>query len=85
MYCNVIISFFIFEGIECVFGKVCVENGIVVFVFFQYDDNIYELLDKKFYNVKKMVFGIINGILEMIFMVDGEKFCVVFIEKFKFK
>lgn len=83
MHRNVIISFFTPEGTECVSGKVRVENGTIVSVFLQYDDNTYELFDKKFYNAKKTAPTITNGISEMIFSSDGEKFRVVFIDKLK--
>lgn len=83
MHRNVIISFFTPEGTECVSGKVRVENGTIVSVFLQYDDNTYELFDKKFYNAKKTAPTINNGISEMIFSSDGEKFRVVFIDKLK--
>lgn len=83
MHRNVIISFFTPEGTECVSGKVRVENGTIVSVFLQYDDNTYELFDKKFYNAKKTAPTITNGISEMIFTSDSEKFRVVFIDKLK--
>jgi hypothetical protein len=83
MHRNVIISFFTPEGTECVSGKVRVENGTIVSIFLQYDDNTYELFDKKFYNAKKTAPQITNGISEMIFSADGEKFRVVFIDKLK--
>ena len=83
MHRNVIISFF--EGGEstCVTGKVRVENGTIVSIFLQYKDDTYELMDKKFYNAKKMPPAFENGISEMIQTVDGERMRVVFIEKLK--
>lgn len=83
MHRNVIISFFTPDGTECRSGKARVENGTVVSIFLQFDDNTYELFEKKFYNAKKQAPVITNGISEMIFTVDGEKFRVVFIEKLK--
>lgn len=83
MHRNVIISFFTPEGVECVSGKVRVENGTIVSVFLQYNDNTYELFEKKYYNAKKQAPIITNGISEMIFTSDGEKFRVVFIDKLK--
>lgn len=83
MHRNVIVSFFNAEGTNCVAGKARVENGTIVSVFLQYDDNTYELYDKKFYNAKKQSPGITNGISEMIFTADGEKFRIVFIDKLK--
>lgn len=83
MHRNVIISFFAADGTECVAGKARVENGTVVSIFLQFDDNTYELYDKKFYNAKKQAPSITNGISEMIFTADGEKFRVVFIDKLK--
>ena len=83
MHRNVIVSFFTPDGVECLTGKARVENGSVVSVFLQYDDGTYYLLEKKFYNAKKTSPTVTNGISEMIFTVDGEKFRVVFIDKLK--
>ncbi|MES2589686.1 MAG: hypothetical protein V4622_11960 [Bacteroidota bacterium] len=83
MHRNVIISFFDENGSNCVKGKVRVENGTIVTVFLQYKDDSFELLDKKFYNSKKMPPLIINGISEMIITADGEKLRVIFIDKLK--
>jgi hypothetical protein len=83
MHRNVIISYFEKEGTRCVSGKARVENGQIVSIFLQYDDNTYELLEKKFYNDKKAPVTIENGISQMIYTPDGEKFKIVFIEKLK--
>lgn len=83
MHRNVIISYFEKEGTSCVSGKVKVENGQIVSLFIMYDDNTYELVEKKFYNDKKAPPTIENGISQMIYTPDGEKFKVVFIEKLK--
>ncbi|MBI1837132.1 MAG: hypothetical protein HYR91_07685 [Flavobacteriia bacterium] len=84
MHNNVIISFFNQDGtVNCVAGKVRVENGTVVSVFLQFEDNTYELYEKKFYNVKKQAPTINNGITEMIITPDGERFRIIFIEKLK--
>lgn len=83
MHRNVIISFFDAEGSNCVAGKARVENGTIVSIFLQYKDDTYELLDKKFYNAKKMAPVIVNGISEMIYTIDGEKLRIVFIDKLK--
>ncbi len=83
MHRNVIISYF--EGGEsyCVSGKARVENGTIVSIFLQYDDNTYELMEKKFYNSKKQPPTIVNGITEMIYNADSEKFKIVFIDQLK--
>ncbi len=83
MHRNVIISYFDEDGSHCVSGKVRVENGVIVAIFLQYDDNSYELMEKKFYNSKKQSPMISNGISEMIYTQDGEKMRIVFIEKLK--
>jgi len=83
MHRNVIISYFEKEGTSCVSGKARVENGQIVSIFIQYDDGTYELIESKFYNEKKAPPSIINGISEMIYTPDGEKFKIVFIEKLK--
>lgn len=80
---NVILSFFEDGGSYCISGKARVENGLIVNVFVQFDDNTYELMEKKFYNSKKQPPTIVNGISEMIYNIDGEKFKVVFIETLK--
>lgn len=83
MHRNVIVSFFTPDGTECLSGKARVENGSIVSVFLQYDDGTYYLLEKKFFNAKKTSPTITNGISEMIYTVDGEKFKIVFIDKLK--
>ena len=81
---NVIICFFNEDGVECVGGKVRVENGAINSVFLQFEDNSYELMNKKFYSAaKRAAPQISNGISEMAQTVDGEKFRVVFIRKLK--
>jgi hypothetical protein len=83
MHRNVIISFFEASGTNCIAGKARVENGTIVSIFLQYKDDTYELLDKKFYSVKKTAPIITNGISEMIVTADGEKLRIVFIDKLK--
>ena len=83
MHRSVIISYFEKEGTRCVSGKARVENGQIVSLFIQFDDNTYELIEKKFYNEKKAPPSIENGISQMISTPDGEKFKVIFIEKLK--
>lgn len=80
MHRNVIISYFENGGSYCITGKARVENGTIVSIFLQYDDNTYELMEKKFYNTKKLAPTIVNGITEMIYNEDGEKFKIVFID-----
>jgi hypothetical protein len=83
MHKNVIISFFTADGTECITGKARVENGTVVSIFLYYEDGTTYLYEKKFYNAKKLSPTITNGISEMIYTVDGEKFRIVFIDKLK--
>jgi hypothetical protein len=83
IHSNVIISFFEDGTSRCVGGKVRVENGTITSVFLQFEDGTYELMDKKFYNFKKMAPVVTNGISEMINTVEGERFRVVFMEKLK--
>jgi hypothetical protein len=80
---NVYISYFEDGTSRCISGKARVENGKIVSIFMQYDDSTYELLDAKFYNSKKLQPAITNGISEMIYTVDGEKFKIVFIDQLK--
>lgn len=83
MHRNVILSFFEDGGSFCISGKARVENGLITSVFMQYEDDTYELLNSKFYNSKKEPPTIVNGISEMIFTADGEKFKIVFIDQLK--
>lgn len=84
MHRNVIISFFDKSGnATCASGKARVENGQIVSVLVQYDDLTYEPYEKKFFNEKKQLPYIVNGISEMIYTADGEKFKVIFIDKLK--
>lgn len=84
MHRNVIVSFFEKDGTStCVAGKARVENGQIVSILIQYNDETYEPFDKKFYNEKKQMPGITNGISDMIYTADGEKLKVIFIDKLK--
>ena len=84
MHRNVIISFFDKNGnATCASGKARVENGQIVSVLIQYDDDTYEPYEKKFFNEKKQLPYISNGISDMIYTADGEKFKVIFIDKLK--
>lgn len=84
MHRNVIISYFQDGGGSfCISGKARVENGLIVSIFLQFDDNTYELMEKDFYNSKKNPPTIVNGITEMIYNADSEKFKIVFIDQLK--
>lgn len=83
MHRNVILSFFEDGTSYCISGKARVENGLIVSVFMQYDDNTYKLMEKKIYNSKKQPPTIVNGISEMVYNADGEKFKVIFIDSLK--
>lgn len=83
MHRHVYVSYFEDGSSRCVLGKVRVENGKIVSVFLQYDDDTYELMDAKFYNSNKTQPEIINGISEMIYTTEGDKFKVVFIDQLK--
>ena len=84
MHRNVILTFFEEGGTSyCISGKARVENGLIQSVFRQFEDDSYELMEKKFYNSKKQAPSIVNGITEMIYNTDGEKFKVVFIDALK--
>ena len=83
MHRNVFISFFEDESSRCVSGKVLVENSVITSVFLQYDDNTFELMDTKFYNSARKNPAIINGVSEMIYTNDGDKFKVIFIDVLK--
>jgi len=83
MHRNVILSFFEDGNSYCISGKARVENGFIISVFKQFQDDTYELMEKKFYNSEKKSPTIVNGISEMIYDTDREKFKVVFIETLK--
>lgn len=80
MHRNVYVSFFEDGESICYKGKARVEDGKIVSVFLQFDDDTYELMEKKFFNAKKQKPIVINGISEMILTADGEKFKVIFID-----
>jgi len=80
---NVILSFFTDEGQECLSGKVRVEHGAITSIFIQYNEGDYELLEKKFNNAQKAAPRVTNGISEMIYISDGQRLRVIFIDKLK--
>jgi hypothetical protein len=80
---NIIISFFEKDGTICSSGQARVENGQIVAIFLNYNDNSTEMYKKNFYNKNKSRPTIENGISEMIYTADGEEFKVIFIEKLK--
>lgn len=83
MHRNVIVSFIEGDEAYCYKGKVRVEGGKITSIFIQYEDNTFELYDKKFFNSKRERPGIVNGMSEQITSADGEKLKVFFIEKVK--
>jgi hypothetical protein len=83
IHLGVILSFFEGDNVNCLTGKVRVENGKITSIFLLYVDGNYERLDVKFYNAQKQSPSIINGISEMIFTQDGQKLRVVFSEALK--
>ena len=81
---NVIISFFeTGKETRCISGKARVENGTIISVFLQREDNGYDLYDETPKNSKKTAPIITNGITEMAITPDGEKYRVVFYAKLK--
>ncbi len=83
MYRNVIISFIDGEDSYCIYGKARVENGKVVSIFVQYEDEEYGLMDQKFANKNSRPPGIVNGISDEIINEAGEHFYILFIDKIK--
>ena len=84
MHRNVIVSYFQEGGGSyCISGKSRVENGKIKSIFLQYDDNTYEMMNDNFSNSKKNPPIITNGITEMIYNSDSEKFKIVFIDQLK--
>lgn len=84
MHRNVILTFFEEGGTSyCISGKARVENGLIQSIFRQFEDDTYELMEKKFYSAKKQAPIIVNGITEMIYNSDGEKFRIIFIDALK--
>ncbi len=80
---NVIVVQLSQTGNSCFNGKARVENGCIVSIFIELEDNTDFLLDKKYTNEKKSAPVIINGISELILTEDGEKYKIVFIDKLK--
>lgn len=84
MHRKVVVSFFESDGsVVCYTGKVRVESGVISSVFIKYEDETYHLLDKKFYGKSQNKPKIDNGVSEMIYTEDDEKFRVLFIEQIK--
>lgn len=83
MHRKVIVSFFEDGNVYCYTGKVRVESGRVTSVFIKYEDETFHLLDKKIYGIEKNKPKIENGISELIYTDDNEKFKVLFIEQIK--
>jgi hypothetical protein len=83
MHRHVIISFFNSADTTCVTGKVRVENGAITSIFVEYQDNTFEIMERKFFNIKKQAPTISNGISELIYTAEGEKFKIIFIDKLK--
>lgn len=83
MHRNVIISYFEDGTSYCVSGKVRVENGFIVSIFLQYEDDNYKLMDEKFHNSNNKPPTIINGISEMIITENHEKLKIIFIDNLK--
>lgn len=83
MHRHVILSFFTGSDTSCVTGKVRVENGTITSIFIEYQDNTFELMERKFFNSKKQFPTVTNGISELIYTAEGEKFKVIFIDKLK--
>ncbi|MBQ0787744.1 MAG: hypothetical protein KBT69_09595 [Oceanihabitans sp.] len=83
MHRNVYIVYFQDGDSRCVSGKARVVNSKIVSIFLQYEDDTYELLALKFFNAAKLPPTISNGISEMIYTTDSEKFKIVFIDPLK--
>lgn len=83
MHRNVYISFIEDNESYCVLGKARVENGKIVAVFLQYEDETYELMDMKLVNKEGRLAGIENGISEEIINEEGKHFYVIFVDKLK--
>lgn len=83
MHRKVIVSFLEGSDAYCYYGKVRVENGKITSIFVKYEDDTYQLFDKKFFNKDHKAPGISNGISERILTEDDEALRVVFIEQIK--
>lgn len=80
---NVVIAIWEGEDVYCVQGKVRVEVGKVTSLWIMLQDEEYQLVDKKLLNSKKEQPGITNGVSEIFYTKDKEKFQVFFKEKIK--
>lgn len=76
MHRKVVVSIFEDGNVYCYTGKVRVESGRITSVFIKYEDDTFHLLDKKIYGKDKNNPTISNGISEMIYTDDGERFKV---------
>lgn len=80
---KVVIAIWEGEEVYCVEGKARVENGRIVSLWIMLEDEEYSLVDKKLLNSKNEAPGITNGVSEVFYTKDKEKFQVFFREKIK--
>lgn len=84
MHRNVIISFFMEDGeVACFSAKVRVLNSKIESIFVFLEDDNAELMESRFYNSAKKPPMIENGITELIYNSNGEKFRIIFIDLLK--
>ncbi|MCB0478569.1 MAG: hypothetical protein KDC84_10420 [Crocinitomicaceae bacterium] len=80
---NVIIAIWEGEEVFCVQGKARVENGTIIAIWVMLEDGEYNTIEKKLLNSKNQPPSISNGMSEIIYTSDKEKFQVFFKDKIK--
>ena len=83
-YDDVIISFRKGSSADCFYGKVTVQNSLIVKTesFLKFEDNSYEKVER-IYKHEDDVVGIINGISKTMVTMDDELINVLFVSKIK--
>lgn len=80
---DVVIAIWEGEDVYCTAGKVRVEGGRIIAMWFMLENQEFELIDKKLLNSKKEAPLITNGYSEEFYSPEKEKFQVFFKEKIK--
>ncbi len=84
VYDDVIISFRKGSSADCFYGKVTVQNSLIIKseIYLKFEDNSYEKVERVYKHEDDIV-GIINGISKTMVTMDDELINVLFVSKIK--
>jgi hypothetical protein len=84
VYDDVIISFRKGSSADCFYGKVTVQNSVIIKseIYLKFEDNSYEKVER-IYKHEDDIVGIINGISKTMVTMDDELINVLFVSKIK--